>query len=33
MLDHFRVAVGGNKILQINAAMADILQIPSATGA
>jgi hypothetical protein len=30
MLDHFRVAVGGNKILQINAAMADVLQIPSA---
>jgi hypothetical protein len=30
MLDHFRVVLGGSKILNINAAMADLLQIPSA---
>jgi hypothetical protein len=30
MLDHFRVVLGGSKILTVNAAMADLLQIPSA---
>jgi hypothetical protein len=30
MLDHFRVVLGGSKILTINAAIAEQLQIPSA---
>jgi hypothetical protein len=30
MLDHFRVAIGGSKVLEVNAAMADLLQLPSA---
>jgi hypothetical protein len=30
MLDHFRVAIGGNKILDINAGLADLLAVPRA---
>jgi hypothetical protein len=30
MLDHFRIALGGSRVLDVNAAMADLLQIPSA---